>query len=425
MDILSYLLFFAPFGIHTSSRSQKRTTLLNDLLFNASTNLRPGLEYDRPWNVEIYFELVHMTEFNEVRGYISVLGYFGVVWFDERMTWDPYDYGGIEEMFMPSEKVFIPKLIIPNGFERVYALHEITGTEVMYSFRGEAYWETGALIKTRCTVHVQVYPFGEPYCFIEVSPMKESFGEVFSELVLHSPSTSFGTKHFRGNAEWELIETFSAIEFPDRNSDYTMVIFDMTFRRKPTFIIFNIIIPLYILSVMNTVVFLLPQSGERVSVSVAVLLFFALLLDVIGKLIPRTASPLPYLCYYAITVYVNSGVITFLVILFEKLYHNQGNRSVPRWLHISLRCLESNRQQLVSGVLTKRKHTPSENNDNVTKLELENVTEPELVNVVKPELVNWKRAIVKLNRIMFVFCFTTVNIFFIIYMVLSGFRIKL
>ena len=425
MDILSYLLFFALFGIHTSSRSQKRTTLLNDLLFNALTNLRPGLEYDRPWNVEIYFELVHMTEFNEVRGYISVLGYFGVVWFDERMTWDPYDYGGIEEMFMPSEKVFIPKLIIPNGFERVYALHEIAGTEVMYSFRGEAYWETGALITTRCTVHVQVYPFDEPYCFIEVSPMKESFGEVFSELVLHSPSTSFGTKHFRGNAEWELIETFSAIEFPDRNSDYTMVIFDMTFRRKPTFIIFNIIVPLYILSVMNTVEFLLPQSGERVSVSVAVLLFFALLLDVIGKLITRTASPLPYLCYYAITVYVNSGVITFLVILFEKLYHNQGNRSVPRWLHISLRCLESNRQQLVSGVLTKRKHTPSENNDNVTKLELEKVTEPELVNVVKPELVNWKRAIVKLNRIMFVFCFTTVNIFFIIYMVLSGFRIKL
>ena len=69
------------------------------------------------------------------------------MWFDERMTWNPYDYGGIEEMFMPSEKVFIPKLIIPNGFERVYALHEIAGTEVMYSFRGEAYWETGALIK--------------------------------------------------------------------------------------------------------------------------------------------------------------------------------------------------------------------------------------------------------------------------------------
>ena len=428
MDISQQLLLFALFGISSSSRSQNissssrsqtRAALMNDLLFNASTDVMP----DRLW-VLIFFELIHMAEFNDVSGYISVLGYFSVEWIDERMTWDPYDYGGIEEVSMPAEKVFVPKLIISNGFERIYALHEIAGTEVLYIYSGDAFWFPGRLMKTRCPVDVQLYPFDEPYCFIEVVPMMHS---LFSrtQLEIHSLSSSFGTKHYRRNAEWDLIETFSQVEFPDPINNYTLIIFHMMLRRKPTFIIINLIIPLYILSMMNTVVFLLPQSGERVSVAVAVLLFFAVMLDVIGKLIPRTSSPLPYLCYYAISVYISSGTITFTVILFEKLYQNQESRSVPRWLHIFLRCLESNRHQTMSGVLTGRMHRTSETNDNVMRLGVENATEPELANVVKPNLVNWKQAILNLNRILFVFWFTIVNLFFLIYMVLSGCRIRL
>ena len=424
MDISRHFLVFALFGTYSSSLGQNITVLMNELLLNASTDVRPGLEYDGPLEVMIFFKLVHLAEFNEVNGYISALGYFEVEWIDERMAWDPYDYGYIFEMRMPFEKVFVPKLIISNGFERIYAFHEIAGGEIVYNFTGEAYWAPGTLMKTRCPVDVQVYPFDEHHCYIEVTSMNGNYGEAFSELLLDSPVRSFSAALFRGNAEWELTKTFSVVEIPDPKSNYSKVFFDMTFRRKTTFIIFNIIIPLYILSMMNTVVFLLPQSGERVSVSVAVLLFFAVLLDVIRKTIPRTASPLPYLCYYAITVYISSGAITFLVILFEKLYNNQDNKSVPRWLHISLCCLKPTRHKKISSVLTQRMHTPSESNDNVMKLESKNVIKPEFVNVVKPELVTWKQAIARLNRIMFVFWFTTVNLLFLVYMVFSGFRIR-
>ena len=424
MDISPIVLFFALFETYSSSPSQNRTALMNDLLFNASTDVRPGLEYDRPLEVRIFFELIYLAEFNEVNGYISALGFFDVVWTDERMTWDPYDYGGIVEMFMPTEKVFVPKLIIPNGYERIYTFHEIAGGEIMYNFTGEAFWATGTLMKTRCPVDVQVYPFDEHQCYIEVTTMNGNYGEAFSELVLDTPILSFWADHFRGNAEWELTKVCSDVEIPDPKSNYSMVFFEMTFRRKTTFIIINIILPVYILSMMNTVVFLLPESGERVSVSVAVLLFFAVLLDVIGKIIPRTASPLPYLCYYAITVYLSSGGITFSVILFEKMYNNQGNQLVPRWLHISLCCLKPTRHKQISCVSTQRMHKPSESNDNVMNLESENVIQPEFVNVVKPELINWKQAIAKLNRIMFVFWFTTVNLLFLVYMVFSGFRIR-
>ena len=422
MDISPHFLVFALFGTYSSSQGQNRTALMNELLFNASTDVRPGLEYDGPLDVFISFKLIHLAEFNEVNGYISALGYFDVEWIDERMAWNPYDYGGIEEMNMPSEKVYVPKLIIPNGFERMYAFHEIAGGEIVYNFTGDAYWAPGTLMKTRCPVDVQVYPFDEHHCYIEVTTMNGNYGEAFSELVLDIPIRSFSATFFRGNAEWELTKTFSTVEIPDPKSNYSMVFFDMAFRRKPTFIIFTIIIPLYILSMMNTVVFLLPQSGERVSVSVAVLLFFAVLLNVIGKIIPRTASPLPYLCYYAVTVYISSGAITFLGILFEKLYNNQGNKSVPRWLHISICCPKPTRHKKISCVLTEKMHTPSESNKNVMKLESENVIEQECV--VKPELINWKQAIVKLNRIMLMFWFTTVNLFFLIYMVFSGFRIR-
>ena len=95
-------MVFALFRTYSSSPSQNRTALMNELLFNASTDIRPGLEYDGPLDVFISFKLIHLAEFNEVNGYISALGYFDVEWIDERMAWDPYDYGGIEEMVMPS-----------------------------------------------------------------------------------------------------------------------------------------------------------------------------------------------------------------------------------------------------------------------------------------------------------------------------------
>ena len=68
--------------------------------------------------------------------------------------------------------------------------------------------------------------------------------------------------------------------------------------RRPMFVVVILILPVLVMGLLNTLVFLLPAaSGERVSYSITILLSQALLLTIVSDNIPKTSSPVSILCY--------------------------------------------------------------------------------------------------------------------------------
>ena len=386
MGLLSHLLIVIAFKTYSYSKSASTYALMNDLLANSSADIRPGFGDDYDF-VNISFYLRALTELNEVNGYMSTAGVFEVSWIDDRITWDPEDYEGISYISFSSKKVWIPKLIITNPADRIYTFHEFD-SDVWYTYEGEAFWWSSSVMKTLCNIAIPAYPFDVHSCYIEVAPLAR-----LSELHLNLPYDTVDTELYIYNVEWAITDTFCSVEVNNPNEPYPYVSFGIHFRRKPIFLVINILVPVILLSVLNAAVFLLPQeSGERVSFSITVLLSFAVFLNVISNHIPKTSSPMPLVCYYVLITLISSGFITFLTILGQRLYNSEDQETVPRWFLKCLCMASSHRPNTINGI-----QSDDENLDNKLK---DNFTETESIRT-------WKEIIIKLDKILFVFFFLT------------------
>ena len=106
-------------------------------------------------------------------------------------------------------------------------------------------------------------------------------GYFSTEAQLHAVNKAASLKYYFDNGMWELIMSEARAEHG--------VIYgvNLKMKRKPYFVI---IIPVMLLSLMSFMVFLLPpESGERMSYSVTLLL--------ISETIPKKSSPLPLPLY--------------------------------------------------------------------------------------------------------------------------------
>ena len=73
----------------------------------------------------------------------------------------------------------------------------------------------------------------------------------------------------------------------------------MLLKRKARYTVVNVITPIILLFVMDLLVFWLPpESGEKVSLGITVLLSFSVFLLVVDERLPRTSDTVPILSKY-------------------------------------------------------------------------------------------------------------------------------
>ena len=72
--------------------------------------------------------------------------------------------------------------------------------------------------------------------------------------------------------------------------------FSLALKRKSQYSIINVIVPIVLLSIMDLLVFWLPpESGEKASLGITVLLSFSVFLLVVDERMPRTSDAVPLL----------------------------------------------------------------------------------------------------------------------------------
>ena len=77
---------------------------------------------------------------------------------------------------------------------------------------------------------------------------------------------------------------------------YPDLTFHITLKRKPLFYLYNLLFPCVVLVVTDAMVFLLPpESGEKVTLAITVLLAMMVFLTVIMQNIPTTSLVIPLL----------------------------------------------------------------------------------------------------------------------------------
>ncbi|KAH3746523.1 hypothetical protein DPMN_180931 [Dreissena polymorpha] len=104
------------------------------------------------------------------------------------------------------------------------------------------------------------------------------------------------------------------------NTDFSEIVFEVKLKRKPGFYITNIIIPVILLSILNTFSFVLPiTSGERASFSVTVFLSLAVFLTIVAATLPTNSYNVSLLSVFLILMTVSSTLIVDLCLVEARL----------------------------------------------------------------------------------------------------------
>ena len=206
-------------------------------------------------------------------------------------------------------------------------------TNVKMKFDGNASWLSSGIFKSMCEVDVTYFPFDEQECFLKFG----SWSFDSSKVDLYEHEGNMSNKYYIKNGEWKLTLIKS-----QRNEQkyqccphaFVDITIHLKLQRESLDFVLKLIIPCSLISSMIFLGFVLPpESGERIGLSITVLLAMTVFQQLSSELMPSYGFPLLGQYYFACMVEI--GASLFVTTLILNFYH-RNNRRMPRALRVFL-----------------------------------------------------------------------------------------
>eukprot|EP00064_Thunnus_orientalis_P023822 superscaffoldBa00009418_g24083 len=210
-------------------------------------------------------------------------------------------------------------------------IHETKG---LLEHTGLITWNPPAIFKSYCEIIVLHFPFDLQNC-----SMKLGTWTYDGLLVVINPDNDRpDLSNFMESGEWVLKDYRSWKHWvyytccPD--TPYLDITYHFLMLRLPLYFIVNVIIPCMLFSFLTGLVFYLPtDSGEKMTLSISVLLSLTVFLLVIVELIPSTSSAVPLIGKYMLftMVFVIASII-ITVIVINTHHRSPSTHTMPVWI---------------------------------------------------------------------------------------------
>ncbi|XP_028447681.1 acetylcholine receptor subunit alpha isoform X1 [Perca flavescens] len=320
------------FILGTVWASSDETRLVKTLFTGYNKVVRPVNHFKDSVVVTVGLQLIQLISVDEVNQIVSSNVRLKQQWKDVNLQWNPEDYGGIKKIRVPSTDIWRPDLVLYNNADGDFAIvHE---TKVLLEYTGMITWNPPAIFKSYCEIIVLHFPFDLQNC-----SMKLGTWTYDGNLVVVNPdsdrpdlsnfmeSGEWVMKDFRGWKHWVYYACCPDTPYLDITYHFLML-------RLPLYFIVNVIIPCMLFSFLTGLVFYLPtDSGEKMTLSISVLLSLTVFLLVIVELIPSTSSAVPLIGKYMLftMVFVIASII-ITVIVINTHHRSPSTHTMPDWV---------------------------------------------------------------------------------------------
>lgn len=334
VDVL--LGFTLSKGIAASDARLSAEKRLHKRLFNESyysVDLLPRHNLSTTINVQFALELIKIVEVNAKEQSMTVYGWVRQKWENPSLRWNKSEFDGIDRIFVEPKRVWVPDILLYNNKDEQ---DHFGGGRTSYRsgitlfFNGTNVWFNPMIFNVLCRVKVTYFPFDNQTC-------KLKFGSWMHDATTFDitpiKNLTFPTKHYQENGEWEIykvkmkrnIEHYQCCKEPF--VDITVTI-EMGRESMDYFI--NYIVPCCLISSMIFLGFILPpESGERIGLSITVLLAMTVFQQLTSEIMPSYDFPILGQYYFAIILEIGASVVVTTTIL--NFYH-RTNRRMPRWM---------------------------------------------------------------------------------------------
>ncbi|CAG9559776.1 unnamed protein product [Danaus chrysippus] len=332
--------------------------LYDDLLSNYNKLVRPVVNNTDVLRVCIKLKLSQLIDVNLKNQIMTTNLWVEQSWYDYKLRWEPREYGGVHMLHVPSDHIWRPDIVLYNNADGNYEVTLMTKATVYHN--GMVVWQPPAVYKSSCSIDVEFFPYDVQTCVLKLGSwtydgFKVDLRHMDEQAGSNVVSMGVDLSEFYMSVEWDILEVPAVRNekfYTCCDEPYLDITFNITLRRKTLFYTVNIIIPCMGISFLTILTFYLPSdSGEKVTLSISILIslhvFFLLVVDII----PPTSLVVPLLGKYLIfaMILVSISICVTVVVLNVHFRSPQTHRMAP-WvkrvfIHILPRLLFMKRPQ--------------------------------------------------------------------------------
>uniref|UniRef100_A0A5F9C948 Cholinergic receptor nicotinic alpha 1 subunit n=1 Tax=Oryctolagus cuniculus TaxID=9986 RepID=A0A5F9C948_RABIT len=283
--------------------SEHETRLVAKLFEDYSNVVRPVADHRQVVEVTVGLQLIQLINVDEVNQIVTTNVRLKQQWVDYNLKWNPEDYGGVKKIHVPSEKIWRPDLVLYNNADGDFAI--VKFTKVLLDYTGHITWTPPAIFKSYCEIIVTHFPFDEQNCSMKLGTWTYD-GSV---VAINPESDQPDLSNFMESGEWVIKEaTLHFILLRDS---------------------FYLLCPSRWATVLPPSV----SPGEKMTLSISVLLSLTVFLLVIVELIPSTSSAVPLIGKYMLftMVFVIASII-ITVIVINTHHRSPSTHVMPEWV---------------------------------------------------------------------------------------------
>ena len=204
-------------------------------------------------------------------------------------------------------------------------------TKVVVEHDGKNSWFAPTEIKSICKIDITYFPFDEQRCPLIIG----SWTYTESYLNLTNKDSTSDLSKYTVSGEWQLVSVpakRNIIKYSCCPDPYIDVTYTVIVRRKVLFYLTNLILPCIVLAVLTVFSFYLPpESGERISLVITILLGLTVFLLVFTENVPRTSEVIPLIVKYAFTVMCEVSFSLLITCCVVRVYHRNPSKPMPVW----------------------------------------------------------------------------------------------
>ncbi|XP_037007221.2 5-hydroxytryptamine receptor 3A [Artibeus jamaicensis] len=321
-------------GLQAHNTSRPALHRLSDhLLTNYKKSVRPVRDWRKPTTVSIDVIVYAILSVDEKNQVLTTYIWYRQYWTDEFLRWNPEDFNNITKLSIPTDSIWVPDILI-NEFVDVGKSPDIPYVYVQH--HGEVQNYKPLQVVTACSLDIYNFPFDVQNCSLTFTSWLHTIQDINISLLRSPEKVKFDKSVFMNQGEWELLGVLTQFrEFSMESSDcYAEMKFYVVIRRRPLFYVVSLLLPSIFLMVMDIVGFYLPpESGERVSFKITLLLGYSVFLIIVSDTLPATAIGTPLIGVYFVVCMALLVISLAETIFIVRLVHKQDlQQPVPAWL---------------------------------------------------------------------------------------------
>lgn len=342
----------AMYAMSQANRDANR--LFEDLLADYNKLVRPVDNNSDTLVVRFKLKLSQLLDVHEKNQIMTTNVWLQHSWTDYKLRWNPDDYGGVDVLYVPSDTIWLPDIVLYNNADGNYQVTIMTKAKLSYN--GTVEWAPPAIYKSMCQIDVEFFPFDRQQCEmkfgswtyggleVDLIHKDEHLQEEAIEIVegVDGPvqesvwivNEGIDLSDYYPSVEWDILKVPGkrhSKRYPCCESPFIDITYEIHLRRKTLFYTVNLIFPSVGISFLTALVFYLPSDGgEKISLCISILISLTVFFLLLVEIIPSTSLVIPLIGKYLLfTMVLVTLSVVVTVVTLNVHYRSPTTHNMP------------------------------------------------------------------------------------------------